>query len=97
MGFEVLGGVEETVALLSGGLRFEAEAEDGVGAWALLAVWSAVLWCRRRRRDGVVDVHAVMVRGARKSSTGGWLQANVRGERIRADMACATVVILLRR
>ena len=98
MGFEVLGGVEETVALLDGGLRFEAEAEDGVGACGLRAVWwAAVLWCRRRRRDGAVQVHAVVVRGARKSRTGGWLQANVRGERIRAAMACATVVILLRR
>lgn len=86
MGFEDLAGVGEAVALLVGGLRFEAAAEEGVGACGLLGGWAAVLWSRRRWRDG--DVHGVIVRGARKSRMGVWLQANVRGERRRAAMAC---------
>lgn len=86
MGLEGLGGVGEAVALFVGGLRFEAEAEAGVGALGLLGVGDgAVLWCRRRWRDGD-DVHDVMVRGARKSRTGAWLRANVLGERSLAGM-----------
>lgn len=79
------------VAAFVGGLKFEAAAWCGVGAWFCVeAEWptgDAVLWCRRRWRD-VDDVYGVMVRGARKSRTGAWLRANACGEKTRADILC---------
>lgn len=99
MGAEGLGGLEETVALLVGGLRFECDASCGVGAlFRVEAEWptgdvAAVLWCRRRWRDAD-DVHDVIVRGARKSRIGAWLRANACGESIRADMFAVVVAIV---
>jgi hypothetical protein len=99
MGAEGLGGDGETVALFVGGLGCEFAASCGVGAWFCVeAEWptgdvAAVLWCRRRWRDGD-DVHDGIVRGARKSRIGAWPRANACGENIRADMFAVVVAIV---
>ena len=83
MGFEVEGGVEETVALLVGGERLEEAALEGVGACGFAAVLCGRRWRGEREVRGV-HVRDVTVSGARKSRTCGALRSRARGVSSRA-------------
>ena len=93
MGFEVEGGVEETVALLVGGERLEEAALEGVGACGFAAVLCGRRWRGEREVRGV-HVRDVTVSGARKSRTCGALRGRALGVSSRAAIAQQYQVLL---